>query len=238
MFCLSPLTSGGGEPVLQRLQCCGAPVQCFTWSKDEQLLAVGGCDDNIQILQCKEPAKMAASAPRNSLLNYCALVCVCVYVCITLINAHAVKSSRLPKFLHTRILKGEVMGGGVPPTGTTPRADCFLFYPGHRSFVADAKFAVPRAGCYMLVSLGWDGQLLFWKHLLSQHFPPLQRSKSVRGDKLDVVEMVEPAGGFKLGPSSVIEFLPLSLCTLMGRGLAIAMRNKLGGTAVACYLKQ
>lgn len=50
-------------------------------------------------------------------------------------------------------------------------------------------------------------------------------------------ELVEPAGGYKLGPSPVVEFLPTMLLCLKGGGLLVTMANKMGGVSVAGYAK-
>lgn len=50
--------------------------------------------------------------------------------------------------------------------------------------------------------------------------------------------MLDPAGGYKIGPSLAVEFLPVLLRPVMGCGLLVAMANKTGGTTVASYVKQ
>ena len=105
---------------------------------------------------------------------------------------------------------------------------------GHTSFIADLQFAHSS----LLISLGWDGQLLFWKLLplpaVSQQGRHHQRSRALVER---TPELVEPTGGYKIGPSVLVEILPIMLCSLMGPGLVVAMANKLGGVTVAGYTK-
>lgn len=109
---------------------------------------------------------------------------------------------------------------------------------------------------YFLVSLGWDSQVLFWGQLApkllnySQHRrvrgdedPRRTRAQGeedngtrVRGGRPDL-EAMEPVGGYKLGPSPVVEFLPTMIHSPMGCGLIVVTVNKLGGVTVA-YFKQ
>lgn len=109
---------------------------------------------------------------------------------------------------------------------------------GHVSFVADVQFS-SSPGC-LLSSLGWDSQLLFWKHITRQALscppPSRPRSKGPRGERGEV-ELMDMVGGYKLGPSLTVEFLPLMLRPLMGCGLLVAVGSRLGGTTLACYSK-
>ena len=88
---------------------------------------------------------------------------------------------------------------------------------------------------YMLVSLGWDGQLLFWRLRLLPETP--HKARPHRPKSKQEPELLDPAGGYKLGPSLVVEFLPLLLRSMQGCGLVIAMANKQGGVTVAGYAK-
>ena len=88
---------------------------------------------------------------------------------------------------------------------------------------------------YFLVSLGWDGQLLFWRFcpLTSGDLGHQQRPKA----RPEQPDMLDPVGGYKLGPSQVVEFLPIFLRSMMGCGLVVAMANKLGGVTIAGYAR-
>lgn len=104
------------------------------------------------------------------------------------------------------------------------------------SFIADLHFTHG----YLLASLGWDGQLLFWTKLHQRVSTPHQQRRSkVRGERVELeVELVDPAGGYIIGPSPAVEFLPLLFRPVMGCGLLVAMANKLGGVTVVSYVKQ
>lgn len=111
--------------------------------------------------------------------------------------------------------------------------DAFFSSLGHSSFVAGLTFCRGR----FLTSLGWDGQLLFWKHLNQQRRSCDHRVTKGRVGR-SAVELMEPVGGYKLGPSTAVEFLPSHLCSLMsGCDFLVAMGNKQGGTTVASYTK-
>ena len=104
---------------------------------------------------------------------------------------------------------------------------------GHSSFIAGLTFS--RG--HFLVSLGWDGQLLFWKHLAHRR-KSSGRCASKEHSYRSTVEIVEPVGGYKIGPSPSVEFLPSLVRPLMaGCGFLVAMDNKMGGVTVACYTK-
>lgn len=197
VFCSLSLARGASDGHIDPLtiQCCNAPVQCITWSDDGRLLAIGACDDIIQVLQCVTPSQDKPIG-KGSLYNY----------------FKRTEASKQPKFIHTHTLKG------------------------HTSFVADMQFSL---GGYLLVSLGWGGQLLFWRLLPLPDMPLQSRPRRPRA-KVEPLraELVEPAGGYKLGPSLAVEFLPLKLGSMMGCGLVVAMANKLGGVTVAGYAKQ
>lgn len=91
VFCPLTFSNEGMEPShphIHTIPCCCAPVKCITWSEDGRLgrtvlphalpsclywcrlLAIGGCDDAIQVLQCVTPPE-AAPVHKGSLLNYC-----------------------------------------------------------------------------------------------------------------------------------------------------------------------
>ncbi len=107
-------------------------------------------------------------------------------------------------------------------------------YPlGHNSFIASLTFS---CGHY-LTSLGWDGQLLFWRHL-AQRKKLVKVSSSKCRPCHSEVEIAEPVGGYKIGPSPSAEFLPSLIRPLAaGCGFLVAMENKLGGITVACYTR-
>ena len=90
-----------------------------------------------------------------------------------------------------------------------------------------------------VVTLGWDGQLLFWKqltwHSCTSSYP---QGRGKGRETCEEPEKVEPAGGYKIGPAVVVEFLPLKVRTLMGCGLLVAMENKMGGVNMAHYVRQ
>ena len=88
-----------------------------------------------------------------------------------------------------------------------------------------------------LVSLGWDGQLLFWRHLTQQILNHGRQHSRMERSRIKP-ELVEPVGGYKVGPSPVVEFLPTMLLSLKGGGLLVTMANKMGGVSVAGYAKQ
>ena len=58
-----------------------------------------------------------------------------------------------------------------------------------------------------------------------------------RGDR-SAVELMEPVGGYRLGSSMAMEFLPFSISPLMsGCDFMVAIGNKLGEMTVASYTK-
>ena len=62
----------------------------------------------------------------------------------------------------------------------------------------------------LLLSLGWDGQLLMWNPSHDSH------PHTVDSD---------PVGGFKIGPSLETQFLPLYV-TAVNSGLLVTIRDK------------
>lgn len=99
---------------------------------------------------------------------------------------------------------------------------------GHQSFIADVKFVGGT-----LVSTGWDGQVLFW-----QNTEQLQKVLTVKNQENLPFEESEPQGGFKLGPSASVEFVPLSTQTLGNHVLVMTLYNKSGAVTIVCYLQQ
>ena len=75
---------------------------------------------------------------------------------------------------------------------------------GHCSFVS-SLLSLDKEGT--LLSLGWDGRLLFWQGI-----------EPIRDTNIEVfpIEDNSPQCGFKLGPSTTTQFLPLSMCDAMG----------------------
>ncbi len=92
---------------------------------------------------------------------------------------------------------------------------CNVFCAGHQSFVADLHFTRSQ----LLLSLGWDGQVLVWTP--SQHPHP----HTVDSD---------PVGGFKIGPAMETKFLPLAL-TAVDNGLLVVIRDKFSTLSVIHY---
>ena len=97
---------------------------------------------------------------------------------------------------------------------------------GHQSFLAGLCFTGSGATPPQLVSVGWDGQILFWQDIIFD----------VPNDKesLPYTEG-EPQAGFKLGPSAAVEFVPLAVHTLSGYGVVVTLRDKAGGVTVVSY---
>lgn len=91
--------------------------------------------------------------------------------------------------------------------------------PGHHSFVTDVQCIAKD----LLVSVGWDGQVLYWCPVpYSQHCADLPVDS-------------DPLGGFKIGPSATVEFLPLSLQALSADNVLVVISNRLGGVTVLQY---
>ena len=67
-----------------------------------------------------------------------------------------------------------------------------------------------------LLSLGWDCHLLFWcevepiKHTHREVFP---------------IKDSDPHCGFKLGASTITQFLPLSMCGALGSGVLVLLTD-------------
>ena len=85
---------------------------------------------------------------------------------------------------------------------------------GHCSFVSSLLSLDSRS----LLSLGWDGHLLFW-----QGIDPIKHSN---GGVFPVVEDSQPQCGFKLGTSSSTEFLPVSVCGAAGFGALVLLMSR------------
>ena len=123
----------------------------------------------------------------------------------------------------------------------------FIFI-GHQSFIADVCFL---GNGHRLVSIGWDSQLLLWKHLLLPSLPKTipssnsssravhHNTKHTEQSVLDALPLteVEPAEGFKLGPSASVDFLPLTVCNYLDCGLFVLVRNRLGAVYVVLYMR-
>ena len=76
--------------------------------------------------------------------------------------------------------------------------------------------------------MGWDGQLLFWQDIF--------KAASIPSDRQGLPYMEgEPQAGFKLGPSATVDFLPLTVCTLLDCGVLVTLRDKAGGVTVVSY---
>lgn len=76
-----------------------------------------------------------------------------------------------------------------------------------------------------MLSVGWDGQVLYWCPSLLTHS---HHTADIHMDS-------DPQGGFKLGPSAILEFLPLSLRPVGGYSVLVAIGNRLGGVSVLLY---
>ena len=96
---------------------------------------------------------------------------------------------------------------------------------GHQSFLAGLSFI--EASITQLVSVGWDGQLLFWQDIFAASMPSDRQG-------LPYVEG-EPQAGFKLGPSATVDFLPLAVYTLLDCGVLVTLRDKARGVTVVSY---
>ena len=109
---------------------------------------------------------------------------------------------------------------------------------GHQSFIADVKFL---GHYHSLVSIGWDGQILFWPNLLvslPKSHPPHHHHVHSNQKELPYTE-VEPLGGYKLGPSAIVKFLPIAVHPLIcNSGLVVLLQNRLGGFTVISCLKK
>ena len=107
-----------------------------------------------------------------------------------------------------------------------------ILLSGHASFVSGLTFS---RGHY-LTSVGWDGQMLFWRHF-SKGRKSVVLSTASKGRQYQLaVEILEPVGGYKIGPSPSAQFLPSLIRPLAcGCGFLVAVDDKLGGVTVACY---
>lgn len=72
-----------------------------------------------------------------------------------------------------------------------------------------------------LVSVGLDGQILFWDVL--------------QPDISDKIEQVEPKCGFKLGPSSQCEVLPASITGIGPSEILLILRGQKSKVTLAHY---
>ncbi len=108
----------------------------------------------------------------------------------------------------------------------------FKLSTGHQSFVSDLVF-LPTGVPPVLVSLGWDGQLLFWQgNTASSHVSA--HTKLRRDASLPYVD-TEPLGGYKIGPSSRVEFIPLAVYRGLGGGLLVMVIDGQGAVTVINY---
>ena len=90
-----------------------------------------------------------------------------------------------------------------------------LTYTGHQSFIADVHFTLSG----LLLTLGWDGQVLIWT---PSHHPHPHTEDS------------DPVGGFKIGPSTSVKFLPLNV-TAVDNGLLVMLGSKQSELTVVHY---
>ena len=72
-------------------------------------------------------------------------------------------------------------------------------------------------GSSSLLSIGWDCHLLFW-----QGIEPIRLTNR----EVFPVEESQPQSGFKLGPSTVTEYLPLSVCEVAGFGVLVLFTTR------------
>ena len=84
---------------------------------------------------------------------------------------------------------------------------------GHCSFVS----SLLSLGSTTLLSLGWDCHMLFW-----QGMEPMRLTNR----EILPIEDGLPQSGFKLGPSTTTEYLPLSLCAVAGFGVLVLFTNR------------
>ncbi len=112
-----------------------------------------------------------------------------------------------------------------------------LVYTGHLSFISDLMF-LSSGSSAILLSLGWDGQVLFWQGgAACSHSPhtPVAHTKGRRDGGLPYVDR-EPLGGFKMGPSASAQFIPLSVCGVLGSGVLVMSIDRQGGVSVINYV--
>ena len=105
---------------------------------------------------------------------------------------------------------------------------CVNFYipcvtcTGHCSFVS----CLLALGSSSLLSIGWDCHLLFW-----QEIEPIRLTNR----EVFPVEESQPQSGFKLGPSTVTEYLPLSVCEVAGFGVLVLFTNTTRDVDITYY---
>ena len=95
-------------------------------------------------------------------------------------------------------------------------------YTGHCSFVSSLLIL----GSTTLLSLGWDGNMLFW-----QGIEPIRLTNR----EVFPIEDSLPQSGFKLGPSTKTEYLPLSVCAVGGFGVIVLFTNRTRDIDVVYY---
>ena len=93
---------------------------------------------------------------------------------------------------------------------------------GHCSFVS----ALLALGSRTLLSVGWDCHLLFW-----QDIEPIRLTDR----EVLPIEDSQPQTGFKLGPSTIAEYLPLSVCGVSGFGVLVLFTNTTGHVDISYY---
>ena len=88
-----------------------------------------------------------------------------------------------------------------------------ILVTGHSSFVS-SLVSLDKG---VLLSLGWDGCLLLW-----QGIDPIKDTNR----EVFPIEDSTPQCGFKLGPSTTTQFLPLSMCDATGSGVLVLLINR------------
>ena len=95
-------------------------------------------------------------------------------------------------------------------------------HAGHCSFVSSLLSPCPGT----LLSLGWDGRVLFWHGI-----DPIK----CHNTEVFPIEDSDPHCGFKLGPSTTTEFLPLAMSDALGFGVLVLLRDRGRDVHLAYY---
>ena len=88
-----------------------------------------------------------------------------------------------------------------------------LFSAGHCSFVS----SLVSLSTESLLSLGWDSRVLFWDGI-----QPIKNTNK----EVFPIEDGEPHCGFKLGPATTTQFLPLLMCEALGFGILVLLTDR------------
>lgn len=92
-------------------------------------------------------------------------------------------------------------------------------------------------GTNTLASLGWDGQILFWQAgSISSHALVTHTKGGKDRHHSHVYVDTEPLGGYKIGPSTTVDFVPLAIYEVFGGGLLVMVKDRCGGVTVINYV--